>query len=205
MTDALTEANSGTTPVRDGFGFDQVALDAWLRENVAGYEGPLTVEQFKGGQSNPTYRLVTPERSYVLRRKPPGDLLPDAHAVDREAKVQAALGKHGFPVATIHGLCTDEGVIGTWFYVMDMVEGRIFWDNTFPEVSREERPAYFDAMNAVMALLHSFDPEAIGLGDFGKPGNYFARQIGRWTKHYHGDEEAGRNADMDALVKWLPD
>jgi aminoglycoside phosphotransferase (APT) family kinase protein len=204
MTDARTEANTGTTAVREGFGFDFGALDGWMRQNVAGYEGPLSVEQFKGGQSNPTYKLVTPGRSYVLRRKPPGDLLPGAHAVDREARVQAALGQQGFPVATIHGLCTDDAVIGTMFYVMDMVEGRVFWDNTFPGVEREERPAYFDAMNAAMAQLHSFDPEAIGLGDYGKPGNYFARQIGRWTRQYLGDELAGRNADMDALVEWLP-
>jgi aminoglycoside phosphotransferase (APT) family kinase protein len=205
MTDARTEANTGTTPVREGFGFDQAALEAWMQCNVEGFAGPLGVEQFKGGQSNPTYKLVTPARNYVLRRKPPGALLPGAHAVDREARVQSALGKAGFPVATIHGLCTDDTVIGTMFYVMDMVEGRIFWDNTFPQVSREERPAYFDAMNAVMAQLHSFDPEAIGLGDYGKPGNYFARQIGRWTRQYLADELAGRNADMDALVEWLPD
>lgn len=205
MSDDRIEANTGTTGVREGFGFDQGALDAWLRENVADYRGPLTVEQFKGGQSNPTYKLVTPGKSYVLRRKPPGELLPGAHAVDREARVQSALGKAGFPVATIHGLCTDDGVIGTMFYVMDMVEGPIFWDNSFPDVRREDRPLYFDAMNAVMAQLHSFDPHAIGLGDYGKPGNYFARQIGRWTKQYLADEQAGRNPDMDALVEWLPE
>lgn len=205
MTDALTEANSGTTPVREGYGFDQHALEEWLRANVAGFEGPLAVEQFKGGQSNPTYKLKTPARSYVLRRKPPGELLPGAHAVDREARVQSALGKAGFPVATIHGLCTDDEVIGTMFYVMDMVEGRVFWNNAFPEVGREARPAYFDAMNATMAQLHSFDPEKIGLGDYGKPGNYFARQIGRWSKQYLADELAGRNDDMDALVAWLPE
>jgi aminoglycoside phosphotransferase (APT) family kinase protein len=204
MSDALTEANTGTTAVREGYAFDQTALEAWLSANVEGYAGPLRVEQFKGGQSNPTYKLVTPARNYVLRRKPPGDLLPGAHAVDREARVQAALCKAGFPVAMIHGLCTDETVIGTWFYVMDMVEGRIFWDNTFPQVSRGDRPAYFDAMNAAMAQLHSFDPEAIGLGDYGKPGNYFARQIGRWSRQYLEDDLAGRNPDMDALVDWLP-
>jgi aminoglycoside phosphotransferase (APT) family kinase protein len=200
----LAEANSGTTAVREGYRFDQTALEAWLHAHVPGFAGPLAIEQFKGGQSNPTYKLVTPARSYVLRRKPPGELLPGAHAVDREAQVQAALGKAGFPVAAIHGLCTDDAVIGTMFYVMDMVEGRIFWDNTFPEVSREQRPAYFDAMNAVMAQLHGFDPGQIGLGDYGKPGNYFARQIGRWSRQYLADELAGRNPDMDALVEWLP-
>lgn len=203
-SEELTEANTGTTAVREGYDFDQQPLARWMAENVEGFSGPLSVEQFKGGQSNPTYKLTTPARSYVLRRKPPGDLLPGAHAVDREARVQTALGAQGFPVAKIHGVCTDDDVIGTWFYVMDMVEGRIFWDATFPDVGNAERPAYFDAMNQVMAQLHSFDPEAIGLGDYGKPGNYFARQIGRWSKQYLADELAGRNADMDALVEWLP-
>jgi len=205
VSDAFTQANTGTSAVREGYGFDEAALARWMAEHVEGYAGPLTVEQFRGGQSNPTYRLSTPTRAYVLRRKPPGELLPGAHAVDREARVQQALGAQGYPVAKIHGVCTDDAVIGTWFYVMDMVEGRIFWDATFPDVSRDERPAYFDAMNDVIARLHSFDPEAIGLGDFGKPGNYFARQIGRWSKQYLADELAGRNEDMDELVAWLPD
>ncbi|MCB2073524.1 MAG: phosphotransferase [Novosphingobium sp.] len=205
MSGDLTAENTGTTEVREGYGFDQASLTSWMADNVEGFAGPLRVEQFRGGQSNPTYRLVTPGKSYVLRRKPPGELLPGAHAVDREARVQMALGAAGFPVAKIHGLCTDDAVIGTWFYVMDNVEGRIFWDATFPGVSREERHLYFDAMNATIAQLHGFDPEAIGLGDYGKPGNYFARQIGRWTRQYHADELAGRNADMDALVEWLPD
>lgn len=204
MSDAFIEANTGTTAVRDGYGLDEASLARWMAENVDGFAGPLTVEQFKGGQSNPTYKLTTPSRAYVLRRKPPGDLLPGAHAVDREARVQIGLGKAGFPVAKIHGLCTDDAVIGTWFYVMDMVEGRIFWDATFPDVAREDRPAYFDAMNAAMAQLHSVDPQAVGLGDYGKPGNYFARQIGRWSKQYLADEQAGRNPHMDALVEWLP-
>ena len=205
MSHDLAAANSGTTPVREGYRFDEAALGRWLAEHVDGYAGPLTVEQFRGGQSNPTYKLVTPSRSYVLRRKPPGELLKGAHAVDREALVLSKLGAAGFPVAHVHGLCTDESVIGSWFYVMDMVEGRIVWDATFPDVGRDERPAYFDAMNAVMAQLHSLDPQAIGLGDYGKPGNYFARQIGRWSKQYLADELAGRNADMDRLVEWLPD
>lgn len=205
MTDTdFAAANSGTTPIREGYGFDEGALARWMAQNVEGFAGPLTVEQFRGGQSNPTYKLMTPARSYVLRRKPPGHLLPGAHAVDREARVLSRLGEAGFPVPRIHGLCTDESVIGTWFYVMDMVEGRVFWDATFPQVPRGDRPAYYDAMNATMAQLHSYDPEAIGLGDYGKPGNYFARQIGRWSRQYLEDELAGRNADMDALVEWLP-
>ena len=201
----IAAANSGTTAVRDGYAFDEAGLARWMADNVGGFAGPLSVEQFKGGQSNPTYKLITPGKAYVLRRKPPGELLPGAHAVDREARVLAALGQAGFPVAHMFGLCTDESVIGTWFYVMDMVEGRVFWDATFPDVPREERPAYFDAMNAAMAQLHSFDPDAIGLGDYGKPGNYFARQIGRWSRQYLDDELAGRNDDMDALVAWLPE
>lgn len=204
MSIDLAAQNSGTVPVREGYGFDEAALARWMAEHVEGFSGPLSVEQFRGGQSNPTYRLVTPARSYVLRRKPPGTLLPGAHAVDREAQVQLALAKAGFPVARIHGLCTDDAVIGTWFYVMDMVEGRIFWDATFPGVTREERPAYLDAMNATMAALHSINPADVGLEQFGKPGNYFARQIGRWTKQYLADDLAGRNADMDILVEALP-
>lgn len=197
-------ANAGTTPVREGYSFDQAALVAWMTEHVAGFDGPLSVEQFKGGQSNPTYKLVTPTRSYVLRRKPPGPVLKGAHAVEREAQVLTALGSVGFPVAKVYGLCTDDAVLGSWFYVMEMVEGRIFWDATFPEVSREDRPAYFDAMNATIAQLHAIDPEAVGLGDYGKPGNYFARQVGRWSRQYLEDELAGRDPNMDALVEWLP-
>ena len=200
----LAAANSGTTAVREGYAFDEAALGAWLTTHVADYAGPLRVEQFRGGQSNPTYRLVTPDRAYVLRRKPPGELLPGAHAMDREARVMAALGAVGFPVARVHGFCADPAVIGTEFYVMDMVEGRVFWDARFPGVAPEARPAYFGAMNATLAALHALDPAAIGLADFGKPGNYFARQIGRWSKQYLGDALAGRNADMDALVEWLP-
>jgi len=198
------DANAGTTAVREGYRFDEAALAGWMAANVAGFAGPLTVEQFKGGQSNPTYKLVTPGHAYVLRRKPPGELLKGAHAVEREARVLSALGGAGFPVAHVHGLCTDDDVIGTWFYVMDMVEGRIFWDATFAEVSRDERPAYFDAMNATIAQLHGIDHEAVGLGDYGKPGNYFERQIGRWSKQYLADTDAGRDPDMDRLIAWLP-
>ncbi|MDB5692738.1 MAG: aminoglycoside phosphotransferase, partial [Alphaproteobacteria bacterium] len=135
--------NSGTMPVRSGYDFDGARLEAWLAREVPGFSGPLTVEQFRGGQSNPTYRLTTPARSYVLRRKPPGKLLPGAHAVEREYRVLAALAGQDFPVPPVHGLCLDEDVIGTPFYVMDMVEGRIFWEADFPQVAREERPAYF--------------------------------------------------------------
>ncbi len=194
----------GTTAVRDALRFDEAALDAWLRDHVEDYAGPLSVEQFKGGQSNPTYKLVTPKHSYVLRRKPPGKLLQGAHAVDREYRVLSALGATDFPVARVHGLCTDDEVIGSWFYVMDMVEGRNFWDATFASAPREERPLFFDAMNEAIARLHALDYAAIGLADYGKPGNYFARQIGRWSRQYLEDTEAGRDPAMDALVAWLP-
>lgn len=196
--------NSGTIEVREAHRFDITRLAAWMDRQVPGFAGPLAVEQFKGGQSNPTYKLTTPGRSYVLRRKPPGKLLPGAHAVDREYRVIDALGRQGFPVAEALGLCLDEEVIGTAFYVMEMVEGRIFWEAAFPEVHHADRPAYFGAMNAAIAQLHMIDPEAAGLSDYGKPGNYFERQIGRWSKQYLGDVEAGRVDAMDRLVEWLP-
>ena len=199
------ELNSGVGEVRAGLGFDEARLAEWMAANVAGFTGPLTVRQFNGGQSNPTYRLTTPGQNYVLRRKPPGVLLKSAHAVDREYKVITALHAAGFPAPRTFGLCTDDSVIGTWFYIMDCVDGRVIWDTTFPDVDRADRPAYFDAMNATIAQLHSFDPAAIGLGDFGKPGNYFARQIGRWSRQYLEDTDAGRFAAMDRLAEWLPD
>jgi aminoglycoside phosphotransferase (APT) family kinase protein len=204
MSGTGQDENAGTTAVRDGFRFDERSLARWMEAHVEGYAGPLSVDQFKGGQSNPTYRLVTPQRSYVLRRKPPGEVLKGAHAVDREATVLTALAKADFPVAQVYGLCTDERVIGSWFYVMELVEGRIFWDASFPDVPKAERAAYFDAMNAAIARLHGIDYQATGLGDYGKPGNYFARQIGRWSRQYLEDTDAGRNPDMDQLIEWLP-
>ena len=193
-----------TTPPPSAQDIDIAALTAWMIAHVEGFSGPITLERFPGGQSNPTFKLITPTRSYVLRRKPPGKLLKGAHAVEREAQVLSALGPVGFPVAHIYGLCTDDAVIGTWFYVMEMVEGRIFWDATFPEVGNDARPAYFDAMNATMAQLHNLDPVAIGLESYGRPGNYFERQIARWSRQYVEDEEAGRDPLMDRLIEWLP-
>ena len=198
------EVNAGTTAVRAAHRFDEARLADWMTDHVDGYAGPLRVEQFKGGQSNPTYKIITPRRSYVLRRKPPGALLKGAHAVEREARLLAALGPTGFPVAHVHGLCTDDSVIGTWFYVMDMVEGRIFWDATFPQVAAAERPAYFDAMNTTLAQLHQLDYAALSLAEYGKPGNYFERQIARWSRQYIEDIDAGRDANMDRLIEWLP-
>ncbi|MEJ7927196.1 phosphotransferase [Sphingobium sp. AN641] len=201
MTDA---GFAGAGAVRAAHRFDEERLAQWLSAHVEGFAGPLTVEQFNGGQSNPTYKLVTPQRSYVMRRKPPGVLLKGAHAIEREARVLSALETVGFPVAHVHGLCADETVIGTSFYVMDMVEGRIFWDAKLPEIDRDQRGAYFDAMNAAIARLHGVDHASIGLGDFGRPGSYFERQIGRWTKQYLDDAEAGRDPNMDRLIEWLP-
>jgi len=199
---AIGDANKGAGKVR--VGIDEAALAAWLVAHVDGFSGPLTIEQFNGGQSNPTYRLTTPTARYVLRRKPPGPLLKGAHDVLREARVQQALFGTHVPVARIFATCDDESVIGNQFYVMDMVEGRVFWDASFGEVPKEDRAAYFDEMNRVIAALHSVDVAAVGLADYGKPGNYFERQIGRWSRQYLEDELAGRLPDMDALVEWLP-
>lgn len=198
------EENSGTTPVRAGYAFDEAALAGWMAAQIGDFAGPLTITQFKGGQSNPTYRLSTPGRNYVLRRKPPGELLKGAHAIEREVLVLGALEQAAFPVPHIYGLCEDSSLIGTSFYVMEMVEGRIFWDATLPDIAAADRPAYFDAMNATIAHLHSVDVAAVGLSDYGRPGNYFARQISRWSRQYLDDALAGRNADMDWLVDWLP-
>lgn len=198
------DGNSGTTAVRKGFDLNVERLEAWMRTHVADYRGPLSVEQFRGGQSNPTYKLLTPARAYVLRRKPPGQLLKGAHAVEREAQVLGGMARANFPVAHVYGLCTDDSVIGTWFYVMEMVEGRIIWDATFPGMSDTLRAAHFDAMNATIAALHSVDYDAVGLGDYGRAGNYFERQIARWSSQYLDDAQAGRDPHMDRLVEWLP-
>ena len=197
------EKFSGTTEVAERHRFDAAALERYLSEQVADFRGPLTVRAFKGGQSNPTYRLETPGRNYVLRRKPPGKLLPSAHAVDREYRVMTAVGTTGFPVPETRVLCTDDSVIGTWFYVMDCVEGRIFWEPTLPDLEPEERRAIYDAMIGVLAQLHRIDYAAIGLSDFGKPGNYFARQIHRWTQQYRLSEGEKIEA-MERLIEWLP-
>lgn len=200
----LDDAFSGTKPIADALKFDEAALSRWMAAHVDKYAGPLSVEQFKGGQSNPTYKLVTPTARYVLRRKPPGKLLPSAHAIDREFEVMRALGAQGFPVPVMHGLCEDESVIGTAFYVMDFVEGRIFWDPYLPDLPAAERAAIYDASNAALAQLHAIDYAAAGLADYGKPGNYFERQIGRWTKQYKAAETHEIKA-MDALIAWLPE
>jgi aminoglycoside phosphotransferase (APT) family kinase protein len=202
---ALTdEANAGTETVRAEHRLDAAALTQWMQASVPGFQGPVRIEQFKGGQSNPTYKLTTPHGCYVLRRKPPGPLLRGAHDVEREARVLQALERTAFPVAHVYGICSDAAVIGSPFFVMQMLEGRIFWDASFPQVPREERPQYFHAMNRTLAALHGVDYGALGLGDFGRPGNYFARQIARWTRQYLEDAEAGRDELMDQVLEWLP-
>lgn len=195
---------SMTIPQSSVQSMDSARLDAWMVDHVANYSGPLIIEKFAGGQSNPTFLLKTPSRDFVLRRQPGGPLLKGAHAVDREYKITSALHTAGFPVARPWALCTDTAVIGSIFYVMEHVEGRIFWDTSLPEVQAAERPAYFDAMNTTIAALHQIDPLAIGLEGYGRAGNYFQRQITRWTKQYQDDEIAGRIVDMDRLVAWLP-
>lgn len=196
------DANSGVGAVRSPL--DEAALSRWLSEQDRRFSGPLTVEQFNGGQSNPTYRLNTSHECFVLRRKPLGPLPKGAHDVLREALVQQALVSTDVPVAPIVAVCPDDSVLGTPFYVMQLVEGRIFWDAAFRDVVRQERAAYFDAMNTAIASLHQVDPEAVGLSEYGRPGNYFQRQIKRWTQQYLGDLDAGRDSDMDALIEWLP-
>src|SRR4029077_10320857 len=197
------EEFSGTREVEERHRIDEKRLDGWMRENVEGYQGPLTVLQFKGGQSNPTYRLDTPGRSYVMRRRPFGKLLPSAHAVDREFRVIAALSKQRFPVAKAYALCTDDGVIGSAFYIMSMEEGRVFWDPTLPSQTPDNRRKIFTSKIETLAHLHGFEPEKIGLGDFGKSGNYFARQVDRWTKQYRASETQ-HIPEIEKLIEWLP-
>ena len=197
------EEFSGTKPVADALKIDAAALEAYMAEQVEGFSGPLAIEQFKGGQSNPTYKITARSGAYVLRRKPPGKLLPSAHAVDREFRVISALHGGGFPVARPYALCEDDGVIGTMFYIMGCVEGRVLWDAHMPTVDKAERSALFDAMNDTIVQLHSFDYEAGGLGDFGRAEGYVARQIKRWSEQYRLSETQDI-ADMNRLMDWLP-
>ena len=182
---------------------DLTHLEPWLRKQIPDMGGALTAEKFAGGQSNPTFKLTLGDAHYVLRRKPPGELLASAHAVDREFRVLDALRDTEVPVPNAVALCTDESIIGSMFYVMEHLDGRIFWDPAVPEVSNEERTAIYDEMNRVLAALHRVDVNSVGLADYGKPGNYYARQIGRWTKQYRASETEVV-ADMEALIDWLP-
>jgi len=194
---------TGTKEVSAPLRFDTARLEDYLTASAKGFKGPLSVKQFKGGQSNPTYMLETPQRKYVLRRKPPGKLLPSAHAVDREYRVITALHRSGFPVAKTYCLCEDASIIGTAFYVMDYVSGRVLWEPSLPHLSKEQRGRYFDELNRVIALLHSLDYAAIGLADYGKPGNYIERQVNRWIKQYRASETEHMEA-MENLIAWLP-
>ena len=195
--------NTGTKPVAESHRFDESRLAEWMSAHVEGYAGPLEVRQFKGGQSNPTYQLVTPARSYVMRRKPPGKLLPSAHAVDREYRVISALHPTGFPVPRPYGLCLEDSVVGTMFYIMDMVEGRVLWDQSLPDCAPAQRHAIHMAAVTTLADLHNTDYRAVGLEDFGRPGNYMARQIARWTKQYKASETQHLET-IERLIEWLP-
>ena len=197
------QAFSGTKDAAPALRLDAARLADYLTANVKGFAGPLTVKQFKGGQSNPTYLLETPARRYVLRRKPPGKLLPSAHAVDREFRVISALFAQGFPVAEPLCYCADEAVAGTAFYVMSFADGRVFWEPQMPGSDPAERAALYDSMNATIAQMHSYDPAAIGLGDFGRGENYVARQVDRWSKQYRASETE-KIEPMERLIAWLP-
>jgi aminoglycoside phosphotransferase (APT) family kinase protein len=196
---------TGTKPVAASHAFDTAALADHLTRELSGFKGPLTVEQFKGGQSNPTYKLITPERTYAMRSKPGpvAKLLPSAHAIEREFRVMRVLAGTGVPVPQMLHLCEDEAVIGRAFYVMEFVQGRVLWEQSLPGLSNAERGAIYDEMNRVIAALHSVDVAAAGLADYGKPGSYFERQIARWSKQYvaSATESIG---EMDRLIEWLP-
>ncbi|HUP10548.1 MAG TPA: phosphotransferase family protein, partial [Caldimonas sp.] len=201
----MIEANAGTKPVAASHAFDVGALEGHLRERLEGFEGPLAVEQFKGGQSNPTYKLITPRATYVMRSKPGpvAKLLPSAHAIEREFRVMRALHGTDVPVPRMLLLCEDEGVIGRAFYVMEYMDGRVLWDQSLPSLDRAGRGRVYDEMNRVIAALHTVDFDAVGLASYGKPGNYFERQIARWSKQYQASITEPIEA-MDRLIDWLP-
>ncbi len=195
----------GTRAVSEAHSFDVETLQNWLSQQLPGFAGPLQVEMFKGGQSNPTYKLITPHQSYVMRAKPGpvARLLPSAHAVEREFKVMGGLHGSDVPVAKMHVLCEDESIIGRAFYIMEFVQGRVFWEQTLPGMNQAQRADIYDEMNRVIAALHTVAFAERGLSDFGKSGNYFERQIGRWSKQYIASVTQPI-AEMDQLMEWLP-
>tara|TARA_A100001037_G_scaffold192417_1_gene172142 strand:- start:372 stop:1451 length:1080 start_codon:yes stop_codon:yes gene_type:complete len=199
-----TELFSGVEGVRPGYEFDVEGLEQFMKAHIDGFVGPISVNQFKGGQSNPTYRIDTGDASFTLRRKPPGKLLPTAHAVDREYKVISALQDTGVPVPKSYALCEDDAVIGTPFYIMEFVEGRVLWEPQLPGMASGERSDIYDAMNSVIARLHGVDVEAVGLSEFGRPGSFVARQIRRWSRQYleSGEEPI---EELNRLCEWLPE
>jgi len=203
MTSERQTAYSGTREVAEPLRFDVARLESYLAAHLPGFAGPALVTQFKGGQSNPTYLIETPMRRYVLRRKPPGKLLPSAHAVDREHRVISTLYAQRFPVAEPLLYCDDESVVGTTFFLMAFADGRVFWEPQMPDSYPAERAQVYDGMNATLARLHSFDPAAIGLGDYGRGENYVARQVARWSKQYRASETE-RIDEMERLIDWLP-
>ncbi len=194
---------TGTRPVASQHAFDVDRLARFMHEQVPGYCGELQVEQFKGGQSNPTFRLSAGGKNYVMRRKPPGVLLPSAHAVEREFRVISALAATDVPVPRAYALCEDPATIGTAFYIMDCVDGRVLWDPALPGMTPAQRTAHFNELNRVIAALHCVDPQAVGLADYGKPGNYIERQVGRWSKQYRAAETETIDA-ANQLMEWLP-
>ena len=200
--DAQT-AFTGTVEPEGADRLDEARLTTWMESNVAGFAGPIHLTKFKGGQSNPTYKIAAASGNYVLRRKPFGPLLPSAHAVDREFRVQSGVGKTGFPVARQYGLCTDENVVGSWFYIMAMVDGRTIWNGAMPGAAPATRRATYLAMIDTLAQLHAVDVDAAGLSEFGKPGNYFGRQVDRWTKQYKLSETE-LMPEMERLIAFLP-
>ncbi len=193
----------GTCKVQEKYSFNVAILETYMRDHIEGFTGPLIVEQFKGGQSNPTFLLTGGKKRYVLRRKPPGKLLPSAHAVDREYRVISALRNSNVPVARTYCLCQDDSIIGTWFYIMDYVAGTVPWDPSFPEREKSSRAEIYQDMNRVIAKLHKVDYVSVGLADYGRSGNYMERQIGRWIKQYRASETE-RMEDMEQLIEWLP-
>ncbi len=197
-------AYTGTASVKAEFAFDAQRLADYLTRHLSGFKGPIEVRQFKGGQSNPTYSLHSPSRNYVLRRKPPGKLLPSAHAIDREYRVLSALQPRKFPVPKPLLYCEDDSIIGTAFYVMEEVAGRVFWEPHMPNASSAERSGVYDSMNATLAKLHSFGPAALGLSDYGKPENYVGRQVARWSKQYEASKTS-EIPEMESLIRWLPE
>ena len=198
------EKFTGTKEVQGHLRLNEEMLISWMKKHIPSFQGPITVSEFKGGQSNPTYAIVSPEASYVLRRKPPGELLPSAHAVDREFRVISALHEQGFPVPKPYDLCEDADILGTMFYVMEKVEGRIFWEMSLPGMEPKERNAIFEAQLKTLTDLQKIDYSQAGLDGFGKTGDYMARQIHRWTKIYVASETTKIN-EMDNLNRWLPD
>lgn len=194
---------AGTLVLSSGDGLDTAILESWMHETIPDFAGPMAITRFKGGQSNPTYRIETPTRKYVLRRQPFGELLPSAHAVDREYRILAALHPIGFPVAQPWGLCEDRSVLGAKFYVMGLAEGRNLWNGALPGMTTGGRRTTYDAMTDTLAALHCIAPADVGLADYGKSGDYCARQVNRWTKQYHLSETE-TIAEMDRLIEWLP-